>query len=76
MTALDTMLDRVPVQRITTEAREVHFRRTALTLLAGLFWSLGWSVGKAFTAVWLALAFVAVAVRIGWSDARPTSPRT
>jgi hypothetical protein len=76
MTALDTMLDRVPVQRITTEAREIHFRRTALTLLAGLFWLLGWSVGKAFTAVWLALAFVAVAVRIGWSDARPTSPRT
>jgi hypothetical protein len=76
MTTFDTLLDRVPVERITTEARQVHFGRTLLTLLAGLFWLVGWSVGKAFTAVWLALAFVAVAVRIGWSDARPTSPRT
>jgi hypothetical protein len=76
MTALDTMLDRVPVQRITTEARQVHFRRTALTLLAGLFWLLGFGVAKAFGAAWFALAWVAVAIRAGWTDARPTPPQT
>lgn len=76
MSALDTMLDRVPVDRITTEAREVHFRRTVLTVLAGLLWLVGWSAGKAFTAVWFALAWAWTAVRLGWSDARTTSPRS
>lgn len=76
MTTFDTLLDRVPVQRITAEAREVHFRRTMVTLLAGLFWLIGWSVGKAFTGLWLAVAFVVLAVRVGWSDARPTASRT
>jgi hypothetical protein len=74
MTALDTTLDRVPVQRITTEAREVEFRRTALTVLAGLFWLVGWLAAKTLGGIWLALAWSATAVRVGWSDARPQRP--
>jgi hypothetical protein len=76
MTTLDSWLERVPVDRITREAREVQFTRTVLTLIAGLFWLVGWSVGKAFTAVWLALAFIVTAVRLGWSDARPVQSRS
>jgi len=74
MTTLD-LLDRVPVDRITAEAKEVHFRRTALTLIAGLFWLLGWSASKAVAAVWFALAWSWTAVRLGWSDARATPSR-
>ncbi len=75
MATLD-LLDRVPVDRITTEAREVDFRRTALTLLAGLFWLIGWTTGKALGGIWLALAWSATAVRVGWADARPARPTT
>jgi hypothetical protein len=76
MSTFDTMLDRVPVDQITREAREVHFTRTMLTVLAGLFWLLGFGVAKAFGAAWFALAWVAVAVLAGWTDARPTPPQT
>jgi hypothetical protein len=73
MTTLD-LLDRIPVERITAEARQVHFRRTALTLLAGLFWLIGWSVAKVFGALWFAGAWAATAIRIGWADARQPAP--
>jgi hypothetical protein len=72
MSTIDVLLERVPVDRITREAREVHFWRTVLTLVAGLFWLLGWSVGK----MWLSMAFAITAVRLGWSDARPQQPRS
>lgn len=65
-----TVLDHVPMDRITREAREVHFVRTLLTALAGLFWLLGFSVAKALGGLWFAAAWVATAVRLGWSDAR------
>ena len=74
MTTFDTMLDRVPLDQITSEAREVHFTRTVLTVLAGLFWLLGFGVAKVFGALWFAGAWVATAVRLGWSDARPSRP--
>ena len=70
MTTIDTLLDRVPVGRINEQARQVHFRRTVATILAGVLWMVGWLAGKTLGLVWLALAWVATAVRIGWTDAR------
>lgn len=79
-TVLDR-LDRVPVDRITTEAREVDFVRTLLAVLGGLLYGLGWIAaktcllavrvfGRVFAALWVAAAWAAVAVKIGWVDAR------
>lgn len=65
-----TMLDRVPVDRISRQAREVHFTRTLLTLIAGLLFGAGWLAYKVFSLSWLALAWCAVAVREGWREAR------
>jgi hypothetical protein len=45
-----------------------------LTLLAGVFWLVGWTTGKTLGGIWLALTWAATAVRVGWSDARPTPP--
>lgn len=59
-------LDRVPVDRITAEARQVRLGRLLLTAIAGLFWLVGWTVGKAA----LAVVWCAVAVRVGWQEAR------
>ena len=73
MSTFDTLLARVPVERIDEQARRVEFARTVLTILAGLFWLVGWLAGKSLGLIWLGLAWSAAAVRVGWSDAR--SPR-
>lgn len=64
------VLDRVPVSRITDEAKQVRFGRTLLALIAGLLYALGWITAKAFGVVWLAVVWAGVAVKIGWVDAR------
>lgn len=64
----------IPLERISTEARQVEFSRTALTVLAGFFWLIGFSLAKVFAALWFAAAWVATAIRIGWADARPAPP--
>lgn len=67
MTAL---LDRVPVDQISEQAREVRFSRTLLTVIAGILFGLGWVVAKAFGLAWLALAWSATAVKVGWQEGR------
>jgi hypothetical protein len=61
-----TILDRVPVGRISTEAREVHLGRTLLTIIAAVFFAIGWAAARVF----LALAWCGVAVKVGWQEAR------
>jgi membrane protein required for beta-lactamase induction len=65
------LLARVPVDRITEEARQVHPGRTLLTVIAAILFGLGWLVAKAFGVTWFALVWAAVAVREGWREARP-----
>jgi hypothetical protein len=69
-------LDRVPVDRISSEAREVRFGVTVLTLIAAVLYGLGWVLGKAFVVTWHALVWSWTAIRLGWieaQDARPAS---
>lgn len=72
--ALSAVLDRVPVDRITAEARKIRFWRTVLTLLAGLLFLIGWSVAKAFGVAWLVAAWTATAVKVGWLEGRKPHP--
>ncbi len=65
-----TILDRVPVEHITEQAREVRFTRTLLALTAGILFGFGWLVAKFFGAAWLVLAWCAVAAREGWREGR------
>lgn len=67
---MQSVIDRVPVDRITAEAREVTFVRTVLTLVAMVLWGVGWVAGKVLGAIWLALAWSATAVKVGWIEAR------
>lgn len=68
------MLDRVPVDRITIEARQVHPGRTLLLALAGLLYALGWVTAKTFGLLWFAAVWTATAVKVGWMDARTPKP--
>lgn len=65
-----TWAERVPVARISAEAQQVKFWRTALTVVAAVLFGLGWLAFKAFAVAWLAAAWSAVAVREGWREAR------
>jgi len=67
---MTAILERVPVDRITAEAREARPGRALLTLIAGALYGLGWLAAKTVAVVWLALAWSYAAVTVGWSDAR------
>lgn len=67
---MTTLLERVPVDRITARAREVHFGRSVLTLIAAVLFGLGWLVAKVFTVLWLALTWSWAAIALGWREAR------
>lgn len=65
-----TVLDQVPMERISAEARQVHFGRLALTALAAVLYLIGWVPSKVLQLTWLALAWSGTAVKVGWIDAR------
>jgi hypothetical protein len=65
-----TVLDRVPVARISEEAADVHPGRALLTIIAAVFYVVGWVAAKVVGAV----AWSAAAVKVGWQEARTTRP--
>lgn len=70
------ILDRVPVEQITAQARQVGFWRTLLAVLAGLLFGLGWLTARFLGGLWLVLVWCAVAVRVGWQEGRGNARRT
>jgi len=70
--ALDDML----VHDITDRARQIQFSRVLLTVLAGMFYALGWIAARTFGVIWLALTWSAVAVKVGWQEGRKTAPKS
>lgn len=67
---MTTLLDRVPLDQISDQARQVRFGRVLLTLVAAVFYGLGWVAGRVF----LAVAWCGVAVRVGWQEGRHGGP--
>jgi uncharacterized protein (DUF697 family) len=61
-----TVLDRVPVDEITAEARQVDVGRALLSVFGLVFFAVGWLAGSAVTAV----AWCGLAVKAGWLEAR------
>jgi hypothetical protein len=55
--------------------RRVDVARAVLLPLAGTLWALGWLAGKTCAVVWLVVAWVLAALKLGWSDARGTPRR-
>ena len=56
----------LPLDEITAQAREVHFGRALLTVIAAVFYALGWAAGRFF----FAAAWSWTAVRLGWQAGR------
>jgi uncharacterized membrane protein YedE/YeeE len=64
------VLDRVPTERITAQARTLTAARVLLTVIAGVLFGVGWLVAKACAGLWFVLAWCVAAVQVGWHDAR------
>ena len=60
--------ERVPVARVSAQAREIRFGPALLTLLAGVLFGVGWLAAKVCVVVWAALTWTFAAVRIGWQE--------
>ena len=67
-----TFFDEALTERITVKARQVHFWRTVLTVVAGLLFGLGWIAFKTFAALWFVAAWCGAAVKVGWQEAGAT----
>lgn len=69
------VLDRIPVGQIGDEAREVQFSRVLVAAITGVLFGLGWVVAKVVGAVWFALVWSAVAVKVGYQAGREPRER-
>lgn len=67
---MSTVLARVPLERISAEARQMSVGRGVLLVLGGVLFVLGWLVAKAFTVTAAAVVWCAAAVKVGWKSAR------
>jgi len=63
---ITTVLDRVPVDEITEQARQVRPGRALLTLIAAVLFGLGWVTSRVFAVLWLGFIWSWTAVRVGW----------
>lgn len=70
-----TVLDRVPVEAITSRRPNVDFGRLLVAVIGGLFFVAGWAPAKAVRLAWFAISWCAAAVAQGavdaWSDGKP-----
>lgn len=67
-----TTLD-AAVQQASAQARQVRFARVLLIVIAGFFFAIGWTAGRA----WTGAVFCALMVRQGWREgtgAQATTP--
>lgn len=66
----ESLLERVPVDGITAQARQVHFWRTVQAILATVLLGSGFGAARILSGLWLVAAWCAVAVRAGWREGR------
>lgn len=64
------ILTRVPLDRITGQARQVHLGRIIAAVLAGVLFGLGWLVARSLVVAWFAVTWCACAVLEGWREGR------
>ena len=63
---MTAVLDRVPVDVISAQAQQARPGRAVLTVIAALFFALGWCAGRFV----LAASWACVSVKLGWREGR------
>jgi hypothetical protein len=64
-----TVFDGTFVDRVNAEAKDVHFWRTVLTVVAAALYGIGWTIGWVFKGIWLVLTWCFAAAKVGFGDA-------
>jgi hypothetical protein len=67
---VSTLLARVPLEQIRTEAKAARFLPTLLAFVTAILFGVGWLIGKVFSVVWFVLAYAGTAVKVGFIQAR------
>jgi 4-hydroxybenzoate polyprenyltransferase len=65
-----SIAERVQLDDITAQAHQVRFGRLLLTVLAAVFFAIGWTFGRLF----FGLAWCGVAVKVGFQAGRAHGP--
>ena len=68
-----TVLERVDLDAVNRQAREVRFWHTVGTVLVTILFGMGWLTARIFSLTWFAVAWMGVAFREGWRAGRATS---
>lgn len=70
------LAERIDTDRIAAEASRIDIGRGLLTLIAGLFYVLGWTAAMIVIGAGATVTWSIAAARIGWRDAhRPRAGR-
>lgn len=72
---MTAILDRVPTERIGERARAARPGVTLLRALTAVLFALGWAVARVLGLLWLAVAWMAIAVAEGWREGRAANGR-
>lgn len=68
---MTSLTERIPLDEITAQARQVRFGRTLLNLIAFTLIMTGKSAGL----LWLSVVWCCLAVREGWREVHPPKPK-
>lgn len=66
-----TVLNPATLDAIRARQAQIRPLQTFLTILAAVFFAVGWVVGHAFSFAWSVVSWSAAAVMVGYRDARP-----
>lgn len=74
---MTAITERIPVAEVSRRAHQVRFGPAILAIVTGVLFGAGWAVAKLLSTLWLALAWVWTAARLGWDHAqlRAATPR-
>ena len=73
---MQQIAERVDLERVEAEARRIDIGRGLLTLVAALFYVLGWTAGRIVIGIATVLTWSIAAAKVGWQDAhRPARTR-
>lgn len=64
------LLDQATLERVRTEAREIHPVRLVLLVLASLLFLVGWLAAKILGVLWVVVSWSLAAVKVGWQSGR------
>lgn len=65
---MSAITDRVPLDTVSAQARQIRPGRTLLALVTGLLFGAAWLAAKSLGLLWLSIAWALTAMKVGWQQ--------